>query len=195
MEDSTPSRALRDDQAGTLHVRQGGIDSAHATRIDVRQGGISRAQATDIAVVQGGIGIARGERVSIQMGGIGLAVTSDARVSRAFVRSIARDVSVEQAAVGTLAANHVTFQRRGLVLACRWRGEGAPRLARRAGRQCRPGPAAARPAPSLKRALSDDPGPRSPGPARRPSPRPHWPPEPHRCAAGGGPPPQPGRLP
>ena len=98
--------------AGSMSIRQGGVNIAEAGQIDVHQGGISRAQADDIAVTQGGIGLARGNRVSVDMGAVGLALGGEVRVTQGYARSIlARDVRIEQAGARTIIAGTARFER------------------------------------------------------------------------------------
>ena len=105
-------QGARDVTVGTLSIRQGGVNVAHADSIDIRQGGITRAEGGSISVTQGGIALARADRVSVGMGAVGLAVGGDVSVTQGFARSvIARDVHIEQGGARTVIANTARFDR------------------------------------------------------------------------------------
>ena len=105
-------RGAQNVTAGSLSIRQGGVNIANADRIEVRQGGITRAEGQDISVVQGGVAIARADRVSVGMGAVGLALGREVDVSRGFARSIvAQDVRIEQGGARTVIASKAIFDR------------------------------------------------------------------------------------
>jgi hypothetical protein len=109
-------QGLDDVTTGTLRIQQGGVNNVNATNVDVVQGGIGRAQATDIAVSQGGIALAQGDKISLEMGGMALAIGREVRIVQGGAQNVfARDAHIEQAAVWSMAAGSVTFQRGGAV--------------------------------------------------------------------------------